>query len=323
MNPDFVIIGAAKSGTSALYDILARHPDVFGSPVKEPNYFALASEPARFRGPGDEDTVNRMSVSDRSEYLRLYGAAPDGATTFEASTMYLSSDVAPGALRRATPDVRLVCVLREPVARAFSSYLHMVRDGREPAPTFRAALDDEPRRIADNWEPLWHYSRLSCYHTHLLRYVDAFPREQIHLVAYDDFRDEPSRVVTELLDFLGLDTQVELDLGTRVNVSGEPRSRHLQRLLVRESVARRLFRRTMPQRIRHRMWNRLSKLNVTPRRRTLDPEDARRLAERFEPEVAALEGMWGRDLSSWRRTWSDGPVSPRGDGQPPDVGRKG
>ena len=302
--PNFLIIGAAKSGTSALYDALVRHPQVFGSPIKEPNFFALGGQHASFRGPGDDDTVNRLSVSDRSEYERLFEAARGHVAVGEASTMYLSSERAPEAIRTLVPDMRLICVLREPVARAFSSYLHMVRDGREPLSSFAAALADEDRRIADNWEPLWHYSRLSEYHTHLSRYFDVFPRRQIHLVLYEESRANAHDVLTSILDFLDLDPEVSLDHDRRVNVSGEPRSRFIQQLLVRESAAKRLFRRVVPQRLRHVLWNQLANLNVTARRRRLDPREARRLATRLESDVDALEDLWGRDLSVWKEAWA-------------------
>src|SRR5919107_4690595 len=111
--PNFLIIGAAKSGTSSVFAYLGQHPDVFISSAKEPNYFALADQRVRFTGPGDS-IINEASVTRRDAYEALFKSARPGMAIGEASTLYLSTPSAAAAIRRHVPGMRLIAILRDP-----------------------------------------------------------------------------------------------------------------------------------------------------------------------------------------------------------------
>ena len=145
--PQFLIIGAARSGTTALYQHLVTHPGLFLTTPKEPHYFALAGTRPAFTGPGDRQTINRLAVPDREAYQALYRPARLDQVAGEASvsTMYYPDAVA--RVREEAPDARLLCVLRDPADRAFSAYGFMRTRGFEPCASFEEALADEPRRL--------------------------------------------------------------------------------------------------------------------------------------------------------------------------------
>ena len=172
--PNFLVIGAAKSGTTSLYHYLGQHPQVYVSPVKEPNFFALEGEKPDFRAPGSEERINSWSVTDVEAYRALFEGAGEEEALGEASAMYLYSEKAPGRIRHHLPNTKLVAVLRDPVERAYSSFLHLKRNGREPLDDFVEALEAEERRIRDNWEWIWHYKNMGFYHEQLRRYHEAF-----------------------------------------------------------------------------------------------------------------------------------------------------
>ncbi|EPZ44556.1 hypothetical protein N007_10785 [Alicyclobacillus acidoterrestris ATCC 49025] len=153
--PNFLVIGAAKAGTTALYRYLSQHPEVFMPSIKEPNYFALANREVRFQGPGD-DRTNRSSITRFADYQALFDEADGYQAVGEASPMYLYTADAANRIHDLIPNVKLIVILRDPVERAHSAYLHLRRDEREPLANFADAIAAEEERIAKHWAPMWH-----------------------------------------------------------------------------------------------------------------------------------------------------------------------
>jgi hypothetical protein len=227
--PTFLILGAAKSGTTALYAWLRQHPDVYMSPVKQPHYFAGLTP--TFSGPGDQ-ALNREIVTSEAEYLRLFAPGATRRARGEASPFYLYyAERTMERLRRTLPEARLVVLLREPVSRAYSGYLHLVRDGRETL-SFQQALDREEERRARGWEPLWAHRALGLYAQQLAIVLEAFPRQQVGVWLYDDMRTRPAALFEEVCRFIGVDPGFRPTL-SRHNQSGVPRSAALHALLVK------------------------------------------------------------------------------------------
>ena len=260
--PNFIVLGAAKAGTTALYFYLMQHPQVHVTPLKETNFFALEGQPLNFGGPGDDEYVNTRSLTRLDDYVEQYRYATGKIARGEASPLYLYSTRAVERIRHYAPDAKLVAFLRNPVDRAFSSFLHLVRDGREEFTDFRRGLEAEDRRVADHWEHLWHYKRMGLYHEQLRRYYDAFPVGQIKVFLYKDLRTEPERVMRDLFAFLGVDPTFVPDMSQRHNVTTD-----------------------LPP----------------DRRPVLRPEVRAELREYFRDDAAQLQALIGRDLSHWFR----------------------
>lgn len=296
--PNFLIVGAAKAGTSSLYHYLAPHPDVFMSPTKETNFFALGGRPAAFRGPGDDEFINRHSVHDEGRYRDLFAAGGAARRVGEASPLYLYDEHAPRRIAATLPDVKLVAVLRDPVDRCYASYLHMRREGREPIDDFEEALAAEPDRVAAGWEFIWHYQRVSRYAEQVERYRACFEADQFRFFLYDDLVAEPMRFWHDLCAFLGLDPDPVPDLAERHNRTGVPRSLSVQRLVVRDNRVRDAARRLLPAPARRQVRRRLERWNV--RRPPLAPQVRRQLIPGFHDDIEAVESLVGRALPGWR-----------------------
>ncbi len=227
--PTFLILGAAKSGTTALYHWLRQHPDIYMSPIKQPHYFADLQP--TFSGPGDQ-ALNRDIVTAEADYLRLFQAGTGRKARGEASPFYLYyAERTVERVRRVLPEARLVVLLREPASRAYSGYLHLVRDGRETLP-FRQALEREEERLGRGWEPLWAHRGLGLYGRQLDAVLGVFPREQVGVWLYDDMRTRPTALFQEVCAFIGVDRAFQPTL-SRHNQSGVPRSATLHALLVK------------------------------------------------------------------------------------------
>lgn len=297
--PNFFLIGAAKAGTSSIYNYLWQHPDVYMSPNKEPNFFVLDGEPARFAGPGD-DIVNIRSVHARDEYEALFADRTTEKMMGEASPPYLRSEIAAECISKLIPTAKLIAVLRNPIDRAFSCFQHAVRDNRETKSTFIEALACEAGRIEANWENLWYYTEGGLYHKQLQYYYSRFPSDQIAVYLYDDFAAEPQMIMQSMFDFLGVDA-FEPDMSVHYNVSGQARSQNVQKFLVRSNPFKDLLKPFIPSYLRQRLINQVMSLNVDRSTPEMSEEDRRYLIGVFHDDVMRLQDLLQRDLSGWLR----------------------
>jgi hypothetical protein len=190
--PTFLIIGAAKAGTSTLYGALRRHPAVYFSPVKEPHFFSFLAGVHRSAGPFIPENVASFRTMD--EYATLFeGATEQHIAIGEASTGYLCQRGAPELIRQHLPDARLIALMRDPAERAWSEYRMVVSNGLAIG-DFRSVSAARPGIIACG-----DYARL------VKHYLTLFPREQLLLLLTDDLAAFPDRVVAEACDHIGVE----------------------------------------------------------------------------------------------------------------------
>lgn len=260
--PNFLIIGAAKAGTSSLYEYLKQHPQIWMSPVKETNFFAFEGETLDFRGPGDQDWISSFSITKIEDYLNLFQGAENKIAIGEASPLYLYSPKAPERIRHYIPETKLIAILRNPVERAYSQFLMFLRDGREPLYDFAEAIEQEETRILNNWEWAWQYIRVGFYSVQLQRYFDTFDRSQIRVYLFDDFKTSPNSILQDIFQFLGVDNSFIPDMSIKHNVS----------LIAKHPKL------------------------AEP---TLDLQVRRRLVEVYQKDVLMLQDLLQRDLSKW------------------------
>jgi hypothetical protein len=314
MLPNFLVIGAARAGTSSLWDFLRGHPQVFMSGMKETNFFALEGITPRFQGPGDEP-LNHGAITDLMSYERLFEGVTHQRAVGEASTMYLYHPCAASRIKAYIPRAKIIVILRNPVDRAFSSYLQMIREGREPVRDFSAALRLEPERILAVWEHLWHYKTMGFYYSQLSRYYDLFESSNIRVYLFEDLVADKPATLTDLLRFLGVDEKVKIELKklnstSHVRVS---RVRFIDKLLREDNVVTNTARRVLPA-----SWVSRAR-NLFTYRLELAESVRRELVEVFREDIDKLETLINRDLSSWKALE---PAYARFNGPEPDLPAK-
>jgi hypothetical protein len=296
--PNFLIIGAQKSGTTALYHYLKQHPQIYMSPVKEPYFFALENEELNFRGPRDLEILSQMVVTDFGAYCELFRNVSNEMAVGEASAGYLHSPKALERIRRYAPDAKLIAVLRDPAERAYSSFLHMVRDGREPLGDFERALQAEETRIRDNWGPIWHYKQKGFYYGQLKRYFEAFGRDQVKVYLYEDLKGDPLGMLQDTFRYLAVDDAFVPDMSLRHNISGVPKNRALHSFLRRPHPVKSAAKLFVPEGVRVRLVTSLRNRNLS-RPPRLSPEVRGRLVGEYREDILRLEELIQRDLSGW------------------------
>ena len=300
--PTFLLAGGARCGTTAVAEALRAHPDIFVTTPKEPHYFALHRIGAHFTGPGDEASLNRVSVTDREQYLALYSASDECAVRGEGSvsTLYYAREAVPEILS-INPAMRIVVLLREPVARAYSAHQYMRGRGLEPVEDFLEAVAREAERTASGWQHIWHYTAMSRYADSMQVLMGNLPREQLGVWFYDDLETDFAGTVRSILDFVGArQLAQEPSQIPRVNVSGQPRSQRLTAILARAAASdpvRSAVKRTTSFRFRELVRRRLLSSHAIP----LHVREE--LAPLFGEDLARLRALLPMPGPSW---FSDG-----------------
>jgi hypothetical protein len=283
--------------------MLRRHPQVFMPELKEPRYFA--SDLRRRAGPRVEWLPETLA-----EYMALFAEAGPDRKAGEATPLYLVSRTAAGAIAEVQPKARIVAILREPASFLRSLHMEFVQNYIEDQVDLRRALALEPERREGRSMPkrfrmpqMLMYSEHVRYVEQLRRYHAVFPREQVLVLIYDDFRADNEGTVRRVLRFLDLDDSAP-PTPVRANPSVDVRSTRVRSLVravyagrgrlggtlrsVTKAATTRRMRATVIYPLRHRLLFRPA--------RPADPQLLAELRRRFAPEVAALSEYLERDL---------------------------
>ncbi len=292
--PNFFVIGAAKCGTTALHDLLSLHPDVFATAEKETHFLDYGKRYAR----GVSYWLQEHYEGSAEFFAR-------GEST--PSYLHRGDKVIPRIqqLYENTDTPRLICMLRDPVERAYSHYLDMVRSTLEEE-SFERALELEPERIAAGGPMRWRrYFGDGLYAAQLAPWIDAFGRESLLLLLTEDLRARPRETLKQIFVFLGLRDDVEIDVTHRANVAAEYTSQTAARLVNRPTRIKTLVRRVLPakqtRRIRNWLENRFRRSIESHEKPPLPEGIVTALRQRYHDDITELERLLDRDLSHWKQ----------------------
>jgi Sulfotransferase family len=310
--PNFFIVGAPKAGTTSLYHYLDQHPDVFMSPIKETNYFSAEirlenidtnwqewaqredkSLQQYLRGPMQEKRFGGI-VSNWPDYLKVFQNVNGEKAIGEASVCYLWSKTAAQNIASTLPHAKIIMVLRDPVERAFSQYKQAVASGLEERP-FRDLVDKNLNRNSDKFDLLNPFLEFGSYHEQVKRYMELFPKENLRIYLYEEFRQAPAETLSGIFRFLEVDPQFAPDTSER----------HL-----RSQVARHIWptyklkkygiwsplKNAIPRPLRPaiRRWMFSSRQSLE-----LDPADRVYLRNYYRQDTVRLSTLIKRDLDGW------------------------
>jgi hypothetical protein len=289
--PDFYLVGAPKCGTSTLYRFLRRHPDIYLPEEKELIHFG-----------SDLSYPTRLS---ESAFLAHYAHRRGEARVGAAHTAYLQSKAAAGEIRARRPDADIIVMLRNPVEMLPSWHSELLYQTVEEIEDFESALDAEaerrqgrriPASARNSYVESLYYSDVAAFAQQVERYLAAFGHQHVHVIVFDDFRDDPAATCRATLDFLGVDPAFNPEAAI-VNPNKVVRSRTLQRFYFATNTrGHRTVKRLLPPSVRQK----LLAANVERRPRADIAEHVRqRLARLFRADVARLGDLIDRDLSHW------------------------
>ena len=296
-----LIIGAPKAGTTALHAALARHPQVYASPVKEPKYYLCGdAPPPAYAGPGDAHS-QREWMWRQADYAALFAAAPPDALRLESTPFYLYVPTARRRIAEELPEARLIAVVRDPIDRAYSNWMHLWVDGLEPIGDFVAAWHAEDERVAAGWAPFWRYRRLGRYGEQLADLLARVDRERVLVLRYWQLVSQPVATLNRVAGFLGIAedqiTNVPPDNSRRFVAPGL-RTSVIGRAIRAGAAAGRLF---PPQ-----VWRRASgpllaalQFRGPTQRPKLAVEQRSALLGDCTDDIALLEEVLGESFRDW------------------------
>ena len=292
--PNFLCIGAPKSGTTSLFEILKQHSEIGLSSFKEPHFF-------------DNDLNWDQGVN---WYKRSYFLGLDKSVIGEFTPSYLSKNVCPLRIKQTLGDnVKFIVLLRNPVERAYSHYLHTLRDEHETL-SFLEALKQEEERLKDfhNKKDDISYARFcylnsGMYATHLKLYLDHFDKKQFCIILFDDFINTRKETINKILSFLNVSRDVNLELDILTNQASKARSVKLKKFMKKKSFLRKLLKFMIPSlEFRQRIRNKIHEKNNKASIKTSLTKQERDFCYHnyFENDINELEKMLNINLNTWK-----------------------
>jgi hypothetical protein len=313
--PDFFVVGEPKSGTTALYEMLRSHPQIFMPELKEPEFFARELHPNL-----EHDEQHPKTLE---QYLELFAPAGSAKRVGEASVSYLRSRESAARIAALVPDARIIALFREPATMMRSLHLQRLEDYQETEKDLRKAMERERgeheptsgHRYSIDWVQ---------YTEHLRRYHAAFAAERVLVLIYDDFLADNAATIRKVLHFLDIDESVPISTSkaNQTVLVRSPRAYALLRsLYLGQGPATRHLKRAIKaltsQKIRRDGMRELRDRVLWGEPPPVDERLMAELRERFQPQVAAFAEYIGRDLLSlWGYDSSPPPVPASGPEQP-------
>ncbi len=296
--PNFFLVGAPKCGTTALYEYLRLHPNIFMAEIKEPHFFA-------------KDLGSYPRIKTPEDYAQLFaGATEQRLRVGEASVYYLRSTVAAANIREFNPAARIIAMFRNPVDMVYSFHSQLLYVAEEFEQDFERAWRLQARRRQGLDLPphsrgafLQQYEELGRFGSQTERLLSVFPREQVKLILYDDFVASPKKVYGDVIEFLEIphDQRAEFP---RVNENKRSRLAWLRNFAKKPPPALhatiRRLKRTVGGEGISAVKRKIVALNtVSEKRPPLSPGFRAELVDCFREEVALLSRLMDRDLSHW------------------------
>ncbi|MBI2471502.1 MAG: sulfotransferase domain-containing protein [Planctomycetes bacterium] len=296
--PNFLVVGAAKSGTTSLYYYLKQHPQVYLSRVKECKFFSNMT--ADYVGPGDDEDLNMQIIKSIDEYTSLFSTvthekaigdiSPDYLYYYENSIKNIKSLLG--------DKVRIVIILRNPVDRAYSNYLHHRREGIEKL-SFEDALIEEDYRISQNWGWGWHRTKSGFYYKQVKAFIENFPHVRVYL--YEDLENNVLGLVKDMFAYLNVDTSFAPDTNIKFNVSGIPKNKFINDFLTKPNLPKKIIKTFLKSFLPD---DQIKRLKETLRSRNLDkpkmkPETKKYLNDLYKEDIIKLQNLINRNLSHW------------------------
>ena len=297
--PNFLIVGAAKSGTSSLHQYLLQHPDIFmstfnnkGVSVKEPQFLIKSKVERRLH----------YGIWEWKEYLSIFEGVKEQSVIGEASVFYLYyyKEAIKNIKKRLGNDVKIIILLRNPVDRAFSAFLHVSKSVKEPL-SFEEALEQEEGRLERDLTltPMVMYKSMGMYYSMVKAYKNEF--KNIHVVIYEDFRDKTSITLESIFMFLDVNPTLKLDYSLRHNVGGkEWKNINMKNLFQNDSLLKSIYFKFVPRIMKNKIRERILRFS-TKKAGIMNKKTKDNLKSFFKEDINKLSNLIKRDLTHWTK----------------------
>ena len=304
--PNFLLVGAMKSGTTSIYNYLSEHSQIYLPHVKEPRFFTssalLKIENPKYKF---QNYCSSAPFDNIDDYKKLFNNVGNEIAIGEASPHYLyTHETTIPQIKKFLGDVKILIILRNPVDRAFSAYKHNRRyDPKAPnlheELSFENALEIEDERIRNaNLPMMFYYKSLGFYYDQVKAYKDNF--SDVLVCILEELDSDPLSVMKKIYSFLGVDNKFRPNIKIKYNVARSENMNYLQKALISfdnpiKKTLIRYVRRVIGDTNMQKIFNRLFKEDKS----TIDNKTKNILIDEFREDILKLEKLINKDLGYW------------------------
>ncbi len=298
---DFIGIGAGRSGTIWILNALEEHPQIWFPNPRELNYF---SSPRADNSPSEYETRGIKG------YLDLFKRCPREKICGEFSSHYMPDQKVSKIIKKHFPNIKIWAIIREPVERAFSDYIRGKEFHLKENENFESAFFAKKNKLYKEGDS---YRERGFYYKHLKPYFDLFPKENIKILLFDDFKKDNEKVIKELYNFLGVDSSFKPSIiGKKINERTGTKFKGLRSIisslasishqLEKSLIGKLIFAFKRKTKI-NKIFNRINELNTkeSVEKDKLDSNLHKKLKKTYLEDIKKLEKLIGRDLKEWKR----------------------
>lgn len=294
--PNFLIAGAAKSGTTSLYYYLYGHPEIFMSKFKEPEFFTHEMQEKYSKVIGN----SLPYISKFADYLELFADVRNEKVIGEASTatIYYHSTSIP-LIKKILGNPKIIIMLRNPVYACFSMYTHRIRDNRENF-SFEEALKKEDERIKEGYRLSYHYKKRALYSDQVKAFLSSF--SDVKVIIYEEFVKDIPATLRSVFDFLEVDSDYNPpNTSISYNASGVPRIRWINNIFTMKNPIQmgiqKIGNKILTPSVYAGLRDSIRQKNMI--RAQMNPETLMYLQDFYSDNIRKLEEILDRDLSIW------------------------
>ncbi|WP_404455398.1 sulfotransferase [Virgibacillus necropolis] len=299
--PNFFIVGAAKSATTSLYNYLKKHPQVYFSDPKEPRYLSYRYVNIPHGGPNGE-MYDKSFIKTEENYYSLFKNVNNEKVIGEASVQYLYYTNVAESIKNEFPNSKIIICLRNPIDRAYSAYMHNIRSGYEKL-SFEEALKNEEQRITENYPFLWHYKQVGLYYNQVKQYIQEFGKENVEIVLYDEIKNNTLETLIYICDFLQISKEFKFeDIGKVYNTSGVTKNKLLGYFIKQNKFKDIIKGPNTPKllkNISYRFYHEI--LSRSLKKDEMKESERKYLLDYYKEDILKLEELIKVDLSAWRK----------------------
>ncbi len=300
-NSHFLFVGTAKAGTTSLYNYLLQHPEI-EIPVKETFFFLKDVYKDLELGYPWQRSADDL-ILDKNSFKSIY---PNNSNKVygEIGTGYLYhySKCIPLIKEYLGDRVKIIILLRNPIDRAYSSYMHFVKDAFEKN-SFEEAIELEEKRKSLNYDFMWLHQELGLYFEQVKAYKDAFP--SVKVLTIESFLEDEEEHLRALFKYIGVNPDVHIVTKKKYNQSGQPKSKSLQRFMLHEhrlkKIIRPIFRSIYGKEKRAAIRKKIKNMNIGTYK-PMDMKTRTKLGEFYKEDIRKLEHLLSREFTEWKES---------------------
>lgn len=294
--PNFIIAGFPKCGTTSLHHYLSEHPQIFMPSQKELHFFTYEILSKLKNGPKD-GAVKKTQIQDSKKYLDFYRNVKNEIAVGDASPSYINYPNQFLKIKEYLEDPKFIIVLRDPINRAYSNYLHLKREQRETL-TFKEAVNRENKRIKDKYSDFWYYKFNSTYYDKILKAKETF--KEVLIITSEELNENHVATMKKVYKFLGVDCNfITKRKSNRFNKGGYYKKNLFTKIIFQPSKFKNLIKKVIkPTPSLKILLARVASL-FRAKTEEIDEETVLYLTKHFREDVKKLKSL-NINTSNWR-----------------------